>query len=145
MGADLLGKPPTVVEVKAAAAPPPAEYKPLWERSGAANYAGPVMKSKDLPDTEESRKELEEEHRQSILEMQEAEQERQDEEAELRQKVVDELAAAGVHDEDMIEATFQEQLSALKEERLLRPQERKGKKRSRSSSSSKSGTKTHAE
>lgn len=141
--ADLLGV-ASVASAMPAEVPPPATYKPLWERSGAADYSGPVMKHKDLLDTEESRKELEEQHRQSIVDMQRAEEERQQEEAELRQKVVDEFAAAGVFDEGMIDDAYREQLVKLKTQRLMRPQDSKRKKRRRSSSSSRSRSKSQS-
>lgn len=110
-----------------------AEWQSVWERSGSGEKTGILT----------------DEQKEAIEAMQAAEEQSQENIKQLRAKVVQELAQAGVFDDSMIELTVQEQLNKQRELAQLPKQVqlaasaragdgRGGRSRSRSSASSRS-------
>lgn len=110
---------------------PKDKWQSIWERQ--AERSGCEVTTQALTEEE-----------QSIMQNLHSQEETHSNElAELRQKVVAEFAAVGVHDEGMIEEAYQQQLKEYNLKKVLFPKEKKqcGKRsRSRSSSSGSSSS-----
>jgi len=103
--------------------PKPAAWESVWSRSGSTAPSGGLTN----------------EQVEFFQQMQAEDEQRDEEKKRLRLKVAAELAQAGVHDEEMLESVYQQQLKDMELQRLLRPQQA-SRARSRSPSSSSSSS-----